>query len=160
MCTTFLLQEFTKFVSDEIGEDISLMLVDGSQIKHKELLEKKSETSPLSETSLQNSNFNESTILHQDKTEDGLLNRVDKFESEKHAEISLIKEETPQEKLNESSLRKDLEEIKAFDSSEATETSSTEETNLTAVPHENVGNQLKGKILDIARQRHQQEHYY
>ncbi|XP_073150236.1 uncharacterized protein [Henckelia pumila] len=130
-------QEFTKFISDQNAEDISLMPVDDLQIKHEELLEKEIEASPLSETSLRNSNFNESTILHQDKIEDELLNRVDKFESEKHAEISLIKEEAPLEKLNDSPLRKDLEEIKAFDSSEDKETSSTGERNLTAVPQEN-----------------------
>ncbi|XP_073038839.1 LOW QUALITY PROTEIN: uncharacterized protein [Primulina eburnea] len=130
-------QEFTKFVSYENGGEISLMLVDDSQIKHEELLEKESEASPLSETSLRNSNFNEPSILHQDKIEDELLNRVDKFESEKHAEISMIKEEAPVEKLNESSLRKDLEEIKAFDLFEDMETSSTGERNLTAIPQEN-----------------------
>ncbi|XP_073278537.1 uncharacterized protein [Primulina huaijiensis] len=130
-------QEFTKFVPDENGGEISPMLVDELQIKHEELVEKESEASPLSETSLRNSNFNESTILHQDKIEDEILNRVDKFESGKHAEISLIKEEAPVEKLNESSLRKDLEEIKAFDLSEDMETSSTGERNLTAIPQEN-----------------------
>ncbi|XP_075474606.1 uncharacterized protein LOC142505496 isoform X7 [Primulina tabacum] len=129
-------QEFD-IVPDENGREISLMLVDESQIKHQELLEKESQASPLSETSLRNSNFNESTILHQDKIEDEILNRVDKFESEKHAEISLIKEEALVEKLNESSLRKDLEEIKAFDLSEDMETSSTGERNLTAIPQEN-----------------------
>ncbi|KZV32936.1 hypothetical protein F511_01447 [Dorcoceras hygrometricum] len=135
--------EFPNFVSDENGEDISLKLVDEQQIIHKELLEKESEPSPLSETSLQKSNSN------QDNIEDELLNRVDKFESEKHADISLIKEEAPQEKLNESSLKKELEEIKEFDLSEHTESSSTGDRNLSAIRQENVGLFISPHEMDL-----------
>lgn len=137
----------TRSTSDENAEENSLIQSDGSQIKHAEPQENESETPSMS---MLDTASEESTILQDRKVDDQNLRKVDKFEREKDAEATLLKEPTPAGKVVEST-KDDIEDIKVFLSCEDKEiTSSIEEPSQKANEQEVVVDQTQENILDSA----------
>lgn len=133
--------------SENINEN-SQIPEDGSELKHEELFEKENKAPPLSETLTMEVNDQVSEIIHQDKIEDEKIEKVDKFEGDKHEEITLLNEEAPAEKLNEPS-KEDLEDIKDIVPGENTiERSLIEVQSLNENQREIVGNHMEENIVD------------
>ncbi|KAI3452471.1 hypothetical protein Pfo_009135 [Paulownia fortunei] len=146
-----VLENFSKIVSNEEIEENSMIKMDGSKTKNEELIEKESEKTSLQQPLTREASDNESTVMHEARTEYGELRKAELCENEKCTESMLVEMEIESKiEKPECSLNAASEDIKASDLGQEIETSSFKEQSVTAHPQVILGGNTDDKTLDAA----------
>ncbi|KAI3474916.1 hypothetical protein Pfo_030227 [Paulownia fortunei] len=141
----------TKEETLEEIEENSMIKMDGSKTKNEELIEKESEKTSLQQPLTREASDNESTVMHEARTEYGELRKAELCENEKCTESMLVEMEIESKiEKPECSLNAASEDIKASDLGQEIETSSFKEQSVTAHPQVILGGNTDDKTLDAA----------
>ncbi|GFP93451.1 hypothetical protein PHJA_001489500 [Phtheirospermum japonicum] len=140
------LENVASEIPHEHTEENLVGQVDCSHTENEEHLGKESENLPLTETSVGETNDNESR-LHEPKDRDENLIKAELLENERNTASSSVKEEAQVEKKHTDSSQAAPDDIKAPESTHDTDMSSTEEKILTAELQE-ISNDKKEETTD------------